>query len=32
MTRQLPPEPEGPIVGGAPLNEGGLGGGSLEAP
>jgi hypothetical protein len=32
MTGQLPPSPEGPIVGGAPPPEGGVGGGALEAP
>ena len=32
MTRRLPPGLEGPIVGGAPPPEGGLGGGALEAP
>jgi hypothetical protein len=32
MTRRLPPGPEGPIVGGAPLPEGGVGGGALAAP
>jgi hypothetical protein len=32
MTRRLPPGPEGPVVGGGPLLEGGAGGGVLEAP
>jgi hypothetical protein len=32
MTSQLPPGPEGPIVGGAPPPEGGPRGGALEAP
>jgi hypothetical protein len=32
MTGRLPPGQEGPIVGGGPLLEGGVGGGSLEAP
>jgi hypothetical protein len=32
MTGRLPPGPEGPIVGGAPPPEGGVGGGALEAP
>jgi hypothetical protein len=32
MTGWLPPGSEGPIVGGAPLPEGGPGGGALEAP
>jgi hypothetical protein len=32
MTRRLPLGPEGPVVGGAPPPEGGVGGGALEAP
>jgi hypothetical protein len=32
MTERLPPGQEGPIVGGGPPHEGGVGGGSLEAP
>jgi hypothetical protein len=32
MTRRLPPCPEGPVMGGGPPPEGGVGGGSLEAP
>jgi hypothetical protein len=32
MTGQLPPGPEGPIMGGAPPPKGGPGGGVLEAP
>jgi hypothetical protein len=32
MTGRLPPGPEGPLAGGAPPPERGLGGGALEAP
>jgi hypothetical protein len=32
MTGQLPPGPEGPIVGGGPPPKGGARGGALEAP
>ena len=32
MTRRLPLRQEGPVVGGGPPLEGGVGGGSLEAP
>jgi hypothetical protein len=32
MIGRLPPGPEGPVVGGGPLPEGGVGGGALEAP
>jgi hypothetical protein len=32
MTGRLPPSLEGPVVGGAPPPEGGVGDGALEAP